>query len=208
MLAIKKAKNSFQSVIDADDSLKTTLISQRAQYCLAYAEESLGEMGKAKTLYQEFVDAAPDAPLADSARRGIERCSDDRYATLYNDFANYKEEVMGDAPGPSIPEKLTPGSFPSLDIPEGVVPPKGDETDTRMNADVEAEKAAAEKAAAEKAAAEKAAAEKPLPKKLPPTKPPLKRPLLKKPLLKKPLLKKLPLKKPLADKGRSRQSCC
>ena len=158
--AIKKAKRSFQLVIDADSSLKTPLIEQRAQYCLAYAEESLGEMDQAKTLYDQFVKEHPDAPLADSARRGLERCSDERYATLYSNFTNYEEEIIGDAPGPSIPEKPTPGSFPAIDAPEGVVPPKGDDTDTRMNADVVAEKAAAEKAAAEKAAAEKAAAEK------------------------------------------------
>ena len=160
-LAIQKAKASFQSIVDADDSLKTTLVNQKAQYCLAYAHESLGEMSKANTLYEEFVEAAPDAPLADSARRGIERCSDDKYVTLYQTFKNYEEEVIGEAPGPSIPEKTTPGSFPVVDAGEGVVPPKGDDTDTRMNADVIAEeKAAAEKAAAEKAAAEKAAMEK------------------------------------------------
>ena len=159
--AIKDAKKSFQLVLDADDSLKTPLINQRAQYSLAYAEESLGEMDKAKAMYQQFVEKAPDAALADSARRGLARCSDEKYATLYSNFANYEEEIVGVAPGPSIPEKTTPGSFPAIDAPEGVVPPKGDDTDTRMNADVVAEeKAAAEKAAADKAAAEKAAAEK------------------------------------------------
>ena len=183
--AIKDAKNSFQLVIDADGSLKTPLIEQRAQYCLAYAEESLGEMDKAKALYEKFVKEVPDAALADSARRGIERCSDDKYATLYATFTNYEEEVIGEAPGPSIPEKTTPGSFPAIDAPEGVVPPSGDETDTRMEADEIAEKAAAEKAAAEKAAAEKA-----LLRKLPPRKPPQKRLLLR-----KPLLKRLPPKK-------------
>ena len=161
LLAIHKAKASFQAVVDADDSLKTPLISQRAHFCLAYATESLGEMAAAKELYQTFVDEASDAPLADSARRGIERCSDEKYATLYHTFKNFEEEIIGDAPGPSIPEKITPGSFPEIDAGEGVVPPKGDDTDTRMEADVIAEeKAAAEKAAADKAAAEKAAMEK------------------------------------------------
>ena len=37
LLAIHKAKASFQAVVDADDSLKTPLISQRAHFCLAYA---------------------------------------------------------------------------------------------------------------------------------------------------------------------------
>ena len=161
LLAIHKAKASFQAVVDADDSLKTPLISQRAHFCLAYATESLGEMAAAKELYQTFVDEATDAPLADSARRGLQRCSDEKYATLYHTFKNFEEEIIGDAPGPSIPEKITPGSFPEIDAGEGVVPPKGDETDTRMEADVIAEeKAAAEKAAADKAAMEKAAAEK------------------------------------------------
>ena len=160
ILAIQKAKLSFQAVVDAKDSIKTPLINQRAQYCLAYAHESLGKMDEAKKLYEEFSKANPDAPLADSARRGIERCGEDKYADLYHTFTNYEEEVIGDAPGPSIPEKETPGSFPEIESEAGVVPPKGDETDTRMNADVIAEeKAAAEKAAAmEKAAAEKAAA--------------------------------------------------
>ena len=75
-------------------------------------------------------------------------------------FTNYEEEIIGDAPGPSVPEKDTPGSFPEIESEAGIVPPKGDDTDTRMNADVIAEeKAAAEKAAMEKAAAEKAATE-------------------------------------------------
>ena len=190
--AIKNAKTSFQLVIDADKSLKTPLIGQRAQYCLAYAEESLGEMDKAKEMYQKFVDESPEAALADSARRGLERCSDDKYATLYANFANYEEEVIGVAPGPSIPEKTTPGSFPAIDATEGVVPPKGDDTDTRMNADVIAE----EKAAVEKAAAEK----KLLLKKLLPRKPLLKKLPLRKPLLKKLPLKKLPLRRPLLRK--------
>ena len=161
ILAIQKAKSSFQAVIDADKSLKTDMIHQRAQFCLAYAQESLGKMDEAKNLYEEFSKANPDAPLADSARRGLERCNDDKYAALYHTFTNYEEEIIGDAPGPSVPEKDTPGSFPEIESEAGIVPPKGDDTDTRMNADVIAEeKAAAEKAAMEKAAAEKAAMEK------------------------------------------------
>ena len=161
ILAIQKAKSSFQAVVDADDMLKTKMIDQRAQYCLAYAHESLGKMDEAKKLYKEFSDSNPDAALADSARRGLERCSDDKYASLYQTFTNYEEEVIGEAPGPSIPEKEALGSFPKIESEAGVVPPKGDDTDTRMNADVIAEeKAAAEKAAMEKAAAEKAAMEK------------------------------------------------
>ena len=161
ILAIQKAKSSFQAVVDADDMLKTKMIDQRAQYCLAYAHESLGKMDEAKKLYKEFSDSNPDAALADSARRGLERCSDDKYASLYQTFTNYEEEVIGEAPGPSIPEKEALGSFPKIESETGVVPPKGDDTDTRMNADVIAEeKAAAEKAAMEKAAAEKAAMEK------------------------------------------------
>ena len=161
ILAIQKAKASFQTVVDADDSLKTDLINQRAQFCLAYAQESLGKMDEAKKLYEEFSNANPDAPLAESARRGLERCNEDKYAALYHTFTNFEEEVIGEAPGPSMPDKETPGSFPEIESEAGIVPPKGDDTDTRMNADVIAEeKAAAEKAAAEKAAMEKAAAEK------------------------------------------------
>ncbi len=161
LLAIKKAKTSFQAVVDADDSLKTSMISQRAQYCLAYAQESLGKMDDAKKLYEQFIEAAPEAPLAESARRAVKRCSEDKYATLYQTFTNFEEEIIGDAPGPSIPEKESPGSFPEIESAAGVVPPKGDDTDTRMNADVVAEEtAAAQKVAAEKAAANKAAAEK------------------------------------------------
>ena len=152
LLAIHKAKASFQSVVDADDSLKTPLISQRAHYCLAYAKESLGEMEEAKKLYQAFIDEAADAPLADSARRGIERCSNEKYATLYQTFKNYEEEVIGEAPGPSIPDKITPGSFPEIDAGDGVVPPKDDQTDTPIDTGVTTEEKAAEKAgAAEKA---------------------------------------------------------
>ena len=155
LTAIRKAKNSFQMVVDAKDSAKNQLLSQRSQYCLAYAHESLGELGKAKALYQEFVDAAPEAALAESARRGVQRCGNEDMAKLFNTFVNFEDEVIGEAPGPSIPEKVTPGDFPEIDAEAGVVPPTGDETDTRMNADeVAEEKAKAEAAAKAKQEAE------------------------------------------------------
>ena len=204
LLAIKEARASFQSVVDADESLKTPMVEQRAQYCLAYAEESLGEMDKAKALYQKFVDKVPDAPLADSARRGLKRVSDDNYAALYSTFTNFEEEIIGDAPGPSIPEKATPGSFPAIDAAEGVLPPKGDETDTRMNADVIAEeKAAAEKAAAEKAAAEKAAAEKAAAEKAAADKA-----AAEKAAAEKAAAEKAAAEKAAADKAAAEKACC
>jgi tetratricopeptide (TPR) repeat protein len=148
MLAFRKAKDQFKMAVDADNSVKSTLTSQRSLYGLAYTNESLGEFDKAKALYQQFIDAAPKAALAESARRGVERCSDEKLTGMFSTFTNYEEEVIGDAPGPSIPKTESPGDFPDVDLEAGTVPPAGDESETKMNADVEAEKKAAAEAEA------------------------------------------------------------
>ena len=110
---IEKARDSLQAVVDAPATQKSTMLQRRSTFSLAYAYESLGDFEKAKVLYQQLVDAAPDAAFADSARRGVKRTSNPEYVALYEKFKNH-EDVLGDAPGPAIPQKPDI-SFPDLD---------------------------------------------------------------------------------------------
>ncbi len=123
---IRKAKETLQSLVDAPEPGKTTMIKHRSEFALAYACESLGEFEEAKKLYEEFVEAAPESALAESAQRGIGRCSNKDYAELYVKFQNYEAQVIGDAPGPPIPDRPRIGDFPEVDLPPGQKPPAGD----------------------------------------------------------------------------------
>ncbi len=109
---IKKARDSLQTVVDASDESKSTMLQRRSTFSLAYANESLGEFEKAKALYQQLIDAAPDTAFAQPAKRGVERTSDSAYVALFDKFTKW-EDILGDAPGPMIPERPDI-SFPSL----------------------------------------------------------------------------------------------
>lgn len=120
---IRKAKESYQAIVDAPANAKSTMLQRRSQYSLAYANESLGEFETAKVLYQELVDAAPESAFAAPATRGINRCSDPAYAELFAKFESYEEPEI--APGPALPgERPSIDGFPDVDIPAGVTPPK------------------------------------------------------------------------------------
>ena len=129
---IGMAKKSFQQIVDAPDASKTTMIQRRSTFSLAYACESLGEFDEAKKYYKQLVDQAPDSAFADSARRGLRRCSDEGYAMLYNKIENWEEEEVGEAPGPAIPDRPVL-DFPEKDIPAGVKPSDKPKSETIKN---------------------------------------------------------------------------
>ena len=130
---VKMAKKSFQQVVDAPAASKTTMIQRRSIFSLAYACESLGEFTEAKKYYEQLVEEAPDSAFADSARRGIKRCSNPEFASLYNKLANWEEEVVGDAPGPAVPEKRPSLDFPDKEIGPGVKPSDKPKPETIKN---------------------------------------------------------------------------
>lgn len=120
---IRKSKESFETVVDASASVKTTMLQRRSQFSLAYACESLGEFEEAKILYQELVDQAPDSAFAEPARRAIARCSNEDYAKLYTKFTEFVPVEESPAPGPALPERPSITDFPEVDLPPGQKPP-------------------------------------------------------------------------------------
>lgn len=116
MKLIKRAKESFQSVVDSPSSAKTTMQQRRSLFSLAYANESLGELSEAKTLYQRVLDESPDSIFADSAKNGLERSGNPDYEKLYREFASFKP-AMDEAPGVAVPEAPVI-DFPAIDLPK------------------------------------------------------------------------------------------
>ena len=125
---IEKAAENFASVVNAPQTAKTTMLDRRSHFSLAYAYESLGKFDEAKKIYDELIEAAPDSAFADPARRGSARSGNDQYASLYNKFANFEEEVIGEAPSAPVPEgrpnidfgtdtDLEPGQKPPMTSP-------------------------------------------------------------------------------------------
>ena len=119
---IKKSKPYFQSVIDAPASAKTPMLQQRSHFSLAYACESLGEFKESQALYEKLIEEAPESAFVEHARRGLTRASSDDYGNLYAKFTNWEEEMIGEAPGPNIPERPSI-DFPKVDLPPGEKPP-------------------------------------------------------------------------------------
>ena len=123
MKLIKRAKESFQSIVDSPSSAKTTMQQRRSLFSLAYANESLGEFAEAKTLYQRVLDESPDSIFAESAQNGLERSGNPDFEKLYSEFASFKP-AMDEAPGVAVPDA------PVIDFPEIDLPKKESGSDT------------------------------------------------------------------------------
>jgi hypothetical protein len=120
---IAKAKENFQEIVDAPQSIKSTMLDRRSYFSLAYAHESLGEFDKAKEIYEELIALAPDSAFVEPARRGLERSTNKQYVNLYTQFANFEETEIGDAPGPALPDR------PIIEFPEALPPGEKPPTD-------------------------------------------------------------------------------
>ncbi len=131
MKLIKRAKESFQSVVDSPSSAKTTMQERRSLFSLAYAHESLGEFAEAKALYQRVLDESPDSIFASSANDGLERSSNPDFEKLYREFASFKP-AMEEAPGVAVPDAPVI-DFPKLDLPKEE--PSNDTSSTETGSD-------------------------------------------------------------------------
>ena len=116
MRLIKRAKKSFEEVVDSPSTAKTTMQQRRSIFSLAYASESLGEFDEAKSLYQRVLDEAPNSIFTESAKRGLERANDPDFKKLYTEFAEYKP-AMEEAPGAAVPD-APDIEFPAIDLPK------------------------------------------------------------------------------------------
>lgn len=160
---VEKAKENFKRVVEAPASAKTTMLDRRAHFSLAYAYESLGQFDKAKTIYDELVEQAPESPFASPAKRGSKRSSDPAYAKLYEKFVNFEEAVIGDAPGPLVPDSpnLTTPDFEGIDsTEEKPQAPAAETTDNDFQPAKKAEEKVDAAESSETAAPETAAPEK------------------------------------------------
>jgi tetratricopeptide (TPR) repeat protein len=111
---LEKARNTLKKVVDAPASRKSTLLQVRSTFSLAYAYESLGEFENARKLYQQLVDQAPNSAFGRAAQRGLNRCTDPSFATIYDHFKDW-QDPFAIAPGDPTTEKPDI-SFP--DLPE------------------------------------------------------------------------------------------
>ena len=109
---IEKSRDTLQRIVDGPASAKTTDLQRCSTFSLAYANESMGEFAKAKSLYQEIVDNALDSPFGEPAKRGLARCSNPKYAVLFDDFKTYDDSIE-EAPGATVPDK------PNISFPIG-----------------------------------------------------------------------------------------
>lgn len=114
---VGRAAESVQKVLDAPATSKTPDVQQRSLFMMGQIKETLGEFDKAKELYQSLLDAAPETPFAEHAKRGLVRCSDPDIAAFYKRFREF-EELADVAPGPLVPDAPKLDLNP-LDLDEG-----------------------------------------------------------------------------------------
>ena len=107
---IEKSKESYQQIVDAPASAKSSAIQQSSVFSMAYASESLGQFDEAAKYYTQLIEDAPKSHFAAAAKRGVARSTNPEFAAAFKKFKEY--EPLGDAPGPSVPTR------PEIDFPE------------------------------------------------------------------------------------------
>ena len=121
---IKKSQESYQQILDAPVSAKSSDIQQSSVFAMAYANESLGQFDEAAKYYTQLIEEAPDSHFASDAKRGVARSTNPDFVAAYKKFKEF--EPLGDAPGPNVPTR------PEIDFPEVQVPEDKPETDEVM----------------------------------------------------------------------------
>ena len=111
---IEKSKESFQQILNAPASAKSSDIQQSSVFSMAYASESLGEFDEAAKYYTQLIEEAPESHFAAAAKRGAARSTNPEFAAAFKKFKDF--EPLGDAPGPSVPTR------PEIDFPEVEIP--------------------------------------------------------------------------------------
>lgn len=107
---IGQAIQYYRRVVDSTAD-KSTMLQRRSLFGLAYALESDGQFEEATQLYQQLADLGDETPFAESAKRALERTTNEKYATLFQTFRDY-EDVPDVAPGMKLPQR------PDISFPE------------------------------------------------------------------------------------------
>jgi cell division septation protein DedD len=161
---LEKARDDFQTIVDAPQANKTSMLHRRSLFSLAYCFETMGNLAEANKNYDKLIAEAGDSAFANLALQGFERTADERYAAIFEKFKNYEEIEIGEAPGPELPSRPLIELPPELEAPNNDFVPPADENGNKEPATTiqpAEEKPAEEKPAEEKPAEEKPAEEKP-----------------------------------------------
>lgn len=95
----------------AADTKALPFLRVRALFGAAHGYEATGDFDKARKIYQELVDTAPNDPVTVLARQGLKRLADPSVVAIYQKFLDWKPPVT--APGA---DELLPRR-PNLDFP-------------------------------------------------------------------------------------------
>jgi tetratricopeptide (TPR) repeat protein len=145
---IEKSKDSFQKILDAPASAKSSDVQQASVFSMAYASESLGEFDEAARYYTQLIEEAPDSHFADAAKRGAARSTNPEFVAAYKKFKEFED--IGDAPGPNVPDR------PDIEFPEFEIPQKATGDDEKSD---DAKETAGDNAQMEQPAVKPAAGE-------------------------------------------------
>ena len=124
---IEKSKESFQQILDAPTSAKSSDIQQASVFSMAYASESLGQFDDAAKYYTQLIEEAPGSHFAEAAKRGSARSTNPEFAAAFEKFKSFED--IGAAPGPNVPDR------PDIDFPEFEMPADKPATDEVMPGD-------------------------------------------------------------------------
>ena len=200
---LEKARDDFQTIVDAPQANKTSMLHRRSLFSLAYCFETMGNLAEANKNYDKLIAEAGDSAFANLALQGFERTADERYAAIFEKFKNYEEIEIGEAPGPELPSRPLIELPPELEAPNNDFVPPADENGSKEPATTiqpAEEKPAEEKPAEEKPAEEKPAEEKPAEEKPAEEKPAEEKPAEEKPAEEKPAEEKPAEEKPAEEK--------
>ena len=124
MQLLEKAEVDFQTIVDAPQTIKTSMLHRRSLFSLSYCLETQGKLTEARKYYDQLIADAGDSAFADLAVQGLERTSDEQYAAIFEKFKNYEEVEIGETPGPELPNRPLIELPPELESPNNdFVPP-------------------------------------------------------------------------------------
>ena len=124
MQLLEKSQANFQTIVDAPQSNKTSMLHRRSLFSLSYCLETQGKLTEARKYYNQLIEDAGDSAFADLAAQGLERTTDEQYAAIFEKFKNYEEVEIGETPGPELPNRPLIELPPELESPNNdFVPP-------------------------------------------------------------------------------------
>lgn len=119
---LDKGKKAYERLL-ASSVKRSPELEQRAQFGLAFAQESLGEFDAAKGSYQKILDQAPDSIYGEPARQALDRLANPDFVAFYAAYKRTSVAPIGELPPrPDI-------SFPEIETPPpATLPTSGGET--------------------------------------------------------------------------------